>query len=221
MNFSGFAGRREPGKNDSGHTFPDGDRITDLELGLIRAADNGMPGFFHVHGVSSSSILSRSWSELGIGVNVGEPAPYYADRCRAWLDIPARVPAAPRVSHRPLGRRCSTYWFQSFRRHLTNPNRPASTTQFGTATNHEGTRISDHDKPGWSRTAAGHHSPRWALRDQVDSSVCAAMRLRASERGNVESVIALPTVCKLTSFRMAFHNPGYEVGLTRRAGLDN
>ncbi len=161
------------------------------------------------------------WSELGIGVNVGEPAPYYADRCRAWLDIPARVPAAPRVSHRPLGRRCSTYWFQSFRRHLTNPNRPASTTQFGTATNHEGTRISDHDKPGWSRTAAGHHSPRWALRDQVDSSVCAAMRLRASERGNVESVIALPTVCKLTSFRMAFHNPGYEVGLTRRAGLDN
>jgi hypothetical protein len=60
MNFSGFAGRREPGKNDSGHTFLDGDRITDLELGLIRAADNGMSGFSHFRAVSSSSILSRS-----------------------------------------------------------------------------------------------------------------------------------------------------------------
>jgi hypothetical protein len=42
MNFSGLARRFEASKDDPGHTLPDGDRITDLKLGLIRTADNGM-----------------------------------------------------------------------------------------------------------------------------------------------------------------------------------
>ena len=43
VNFIWLAGRREPGKNDSCHTFLDGDRIADFELGLIRTADNCVP----------------------------------------------------------------------------------------------------------------------------------------------------------------------------------
>jgi hypothetical protein len=43
MNFSWLAGTCESSKNDSGHTLPDGDGITDLEPGLTRAANNDMP----------------------------------------------------------------------------------------------------------------------------------------------------------------------------------